>query len=405
MAYANFFGILHNKIMGACIVLFSYHSRELRPVLVGRGGIEEVVMAFFSKLKKMMNPFPSARTIEKDGSGKIEPGERVRGRPKVHVLATGGTIAGRLASTGPRYRAGVHGIEALLDAVPALRGLADYTGEQMANIGSQDMDDSLWLKLAYRVNELLDSPDVDGVVITHGTDTLEETACFLDLTVRNPKPAVLVGAVRPVGALGADGGVNLLDAVTVAANPGSTGRGVLVVMHGNLFEARDVAKVSSSALPAFAAPNSGPLGQLIDGRIFYGQRTGLSPKRLVFDVSNLKELPPVGIIYGHAGASAAPVKALVDAGCRGIVSAGVGSGNLHHDVLAALGKASSRGVVVVRASRVPSGLTLRNVEVDDNRYGFVAAGTLNPQKARVLLQLALTQMSKPEDIQKVFDGY
>jgi len=363
------------------------------------------MMTFFGRLKKMMNPFPSAKAAKEEGTDKIEPGEKVRGRPKVHVLATGGTIAGRLVSTGPRYRAGVLGFEALLDAVPALRGLADYSGEQIANIGSQDMDESLWLKLAHRVNELVDNPDVDGIVITHGTDTLEETACFLDLTVRSPKPVVLVGAIRPVGALGADGPVNLLDAVTVAVNPSSAGRGVLVVMHGNLFEARSVTKVSSSALPAFDAPNSGPLGQLIDGRIYFGHRTGLSPKRPVFDVSDLDKLSPVGIVYGYAGASDLPVKALVEAGCRGIVSAGVGNGNLHRDVLAALANAASRDVVVVRASRIPAGLTLRNVEVDDNRFGFVAAGALNPQKARVLLQLALTRTRKPEEIQKMFDGY
>lgn len=362
-------------------------------------------MTFFGRLKKMLNPFSSKQEVREEDTGKIEPGEKVRGRPRIHVLATGGTIAGRLVSTGPRYRAGVLGFEALLDAVPALRGLADYSGEQVANIGSQDMDEHLWLKLAHRVNDLVASPDVDGVVITHGTDTLEETACFLDLTVRSPKPVILVGAVRPVGALGADGPVNLLDAVTVAVNPSSTGRGVLAVMHGSLFEARDVTKVSSSALPAFAAPNSGPLGQVIDGRIYYGHRTGLSPKRPGFDVSRLDKLPPVGIIYGYAGASPLLVKALVDAGCRGIVSAGVGSGNLHRDVLDALASASGRGVVVVRASRISSGLTLRNVEVDDNRFGFVAAGTLNPQKARVLLQLALTKMRKPEEIQKVFDSY
>jgi len=363
------------------------------------------MMTFFGRLKKMLNPFPSTRVAGEEDTGKVEPGERVRGRPKVHVLATGGTIAGRLVSTGPRYRAGVLGFEALLDAVPALRGLADYSGEQVANIGSQDMDEALWLKLAQRVNELVADPEVDGVVITHGTDTLEETACFLDLTVRSPKPVVLVGAIRPAGALGADGPVNLLDAVIVAVNPDSAGRGVLVVMHGNLFEARDVTKVSSSALPAFAAPNSGPLGQLIDGKIYFGHRTGLSQKRPVFDVSRLDKLPPVGIIYGHAGASAFPVKAMVDAGCRGIVSAGVGNGNLHRDVLTALGNASGQGVVVVRASRVPAGLTLRNVEVDDNRFGFVAAGALNPQKARVLLQLVMTKTRKPEEIQKIFDGY
>ena len=362
-------------------------------------------MTFFGKLKEMMSSFSPAKSAREEDGGKVEPGEKVRGRSRVHVLATGGTIAGRLVSTGPRYRAGVLGVEALLDAVPALRGLADLTGEQVVNIGSQDMDEAIWLKLAHRVNELVAKPDVDGVVITHGTDTLEETASFLDLTVRSPKPVVLVGAVRPAGALGADGSVNLLDAVTVAANPNSTGRGVLVVMHGVLFEARDVTKVSTSTMQAFAAPNSGPLGQLVDGRIYYGHRTGLSPDRPFFDVSRLDKLPPVGIIYGHAGASALLVKALVDAGCRGIVSAGVGSGNLHRDMLAALADASGRGVIVVRASRVPSGLTLRNVEVDDNRFGFVAAGSLNPQKARVLLQLTLTRVRKPEEVQKVFDDY
>ena len=363
-------------------------------------------MAFFKKLKKMMSIFFPARAAEKEDTRKLEPGEKARGRPKVHVLATGGTIAGRQVSTGPRYRAGVLGIEALMDAVPALRGLADFSSEQVVNIGSQDMDESVWLGLAHRVNDLLAaSSDVDGVVITHGTDTLEETACFLDLTVNSAKPVVLVGAMRPAGALGADGAANLFDAALVAANPDSAGRGVLVVMHGSLFEARDVTKVSTSALSAFAAPNSGPLGQLIDGRIHYGQRTGLSPKRPGFDVSRLDKLPPVGIIYGHAGASALLVKALVGAGCRGIVSAGVGSGNLPHDVLAALADASDRGVVVVRASRVFSGLTLRNVEVDDARFGFVAAGALNPQKARVLLQLALTRTRKPEEIQKIFDDY
>ncbi|MDR2924539.1 MAG: type II asparaginase [Azoarcus sp.] len=362
-------------------------------------------MTFFGKLKKMMG-FSAAQAGRAGETDPIEPSARLlRGRPKVYVLATGGTIAGRLASTGPRYRAGVLGIEALLGAVPALRGLADLSGEQVENIGSQDMDEFVWLKLAHRVNALLADPATDGIVITHGTDTLEETACFLDLTVRSPKPVVLVGAMRPAGSPGADGPTNLLDAVTVAAHPSAAGRGVLVVMHGSLFEARDVAKVSSLSLSAFAAPNAGAVGQLADGRIHYGQRAALSPERLVFDVSGLDRLPAVGIVYGHAGASATPVKALVDAGCRGIVSAGVGSGNVHRDVLAALADASGRGVIVVRASRVAAGLTLRNVEVDDNRFGFVAAGALNPQKARVLLQLALTRTRKAEAIQKMFDEY
>jgi L-asparaginase len=362
-------------------------------------------MAFLDSFKKAFRFFLPRGDVQEEAAGKLEPGEGVRGRPNIHVLATGGTIAGRLVSTGPRYRAGVHGVDMLLDAVPALRSLANVSGEQIANIGSQDMDETVWLKLARRVNELLASREVDGVVITHGTDTLEETACFLDLTVGSGKPVVLVGAVRPAGALGADGPANLFDALTVAVCPDSIGRGVLAVMHGSVFEARDLTKVSTTALQAFAAPNSGPVGQVIDGRVLY--RSGAMPpqERLMFDVSKLENLPLVGIVYGHAGATEWPVRALVKTNFRGIVSAGVGNGNLHHSVLAALGDAAGHGVAVVRASRVASGPSLRDVEVDDARFGFVAAGMLNPQKARVLLQLALTRTKNPEDIQKLFDAY
>jgi L-asparaginase len=373
-------------------------------------------MGYFDRLKKAVSGsvsslFPAQKRENKDAQT-AENIASPRGLPNIHVLATGGTIAGSQADAGPpdvgpHYQAGIHGVEALLGAVPTVRALANISSEQVTNIGSQDMDEEIWLKLAHRVNELLARTDVDGIIITHGTDTLEETAYFLDLTVPSGKPIVLAGAMRPANAVGADGPANLFDAVVVAASPDSAARGVLVAMNGNVFEARDVTKVSTTAVQAFAAPNFGPLGQVHDGRVFYWRRSDRAPARQQpgFDVSGLDKLPAVGIVYGHANAPALPVTALVEAQYRGIVSAGVGNGNLYHKALAALADAASRGIAVVRSSRVAAGPTLRGIELDDARYGFVAAGTLNPQKARVLLQLALTRTQEPAEIQKIFVDY
>lgn len=363
------------------------------------------MMSYFDRLKKMVSALLPA-TASRGG----EPGETdsggVSGLPNIHVLATGGTIAGGRteAGAGTAYTAGALGVEALLAAVPAVRAIANIGHEQIVSIGSQDMDESIWLKLARRVNELLARNDIDGVVITHGTDTLEETAYFLDLTVKSDKPVVLVGAMRPAHAAGTDGPANLFDAIVVASSGDSAARGVLVAMSGNVFEARDITKVSTTASQAFAAPNFGPLGQVHDGRVIYWRRSErASAHRTNFDISGLENLPPVGIVYGHVNAPALLVKALVEAQYQGIVSAGVGNGNVHYKVLGALADAVSRGIAVVRSSRVAAGPTIRGVELDDTRYGFAAAGTLNPQKARVLLQLALTRTRDAGEIQKMFD--
>ncbi|MDR1461689.1 MAG: type II asparaginase [Azoarcus sp.] len=366
-------------------------------------------MGYFGRLKQAVSGFFPAHTREDKNTKTAENTASPRGLPNIHILATGGTIAGRQTGAGPHYQAGEQGIEALIGAVPTMRGLANISSEQVTNIGSQDMDEKTWLKLVHRVNELLTRADVDGIIITHGTDTLEETAYFLDLTVPSGKPVVLVGAMRPANAVGADGPANLFDAVVVASSPDSAARGVLVAMNGNVFEARDVTKVSTTAVQAFAAPNFGPLGQVHDGRVFYWRSSDhradhtSARQHPEFDVSGLDMLPAVGIVYGHANAPALPVTALVEAQYRGIVSAGVGNGNLYHEVLAALADAASRGIAVVRSSRVAAGPTMRGIELDDARYGFVAAGTLNPQKARVLLQLALTRTQEPGEIQKMFD--
>ncbi|AOV96571.1 L-asparaginase 2 [Edwardsiella hoshinae] len=325
--------------------------------------------------------------------------------PNITVLATGGTIAGGGDSaTKSNYTAGKVGVEALVDAVPQLKNIANIKGEQLVNIGSQDMNDQVWLKLAKKINA--ECSKTDGFVITHGTDTMEETAYFLDLTVKCDKPVVLVGAMRPSTAMSADGPFNLYNAVITAADPASANRGVLVAMNDTVLDARDVTKTNTTGVETFKSVNYGPLGYIHNGKIDY-QR---APERkhttqTPFDISKLTSLPKVGIVYNYANASALPVDALVKDGYQGIVSAGVGNGNMYKTVFDALANAAHDGVAVVRSSRVPTGATTQDAEVDDAKYGFIASGTLNPQKARILLQLALTETKNPQQIQQIFNTY
>ena len=325
--------------------------------------------------------------------------------PNVTILATGGTIAGGGDSaTKSNYTAGKVGVESLVDAVPQLKDIANIKGEQVVSIGSQDMNDDVWLKLAKKINA--DCNKTDGFVITHGTDTMEETAYFLDLTVKCDKPVVMVGAMRPSTAMSADGPFNLYNAVVTAADPASAKRGVLVAMNDTVLDGRDVTKTNTTGVQTFQAVNYGPLGYIHNGKVDY-QR---SPERkhttqTPFDVSKLTSLPKVGIVYNYANASDLPAKALLEAGYQGIVSAGVGNGNLYKSIFDTLATAAHNGVAVVRSSRVPSGSTTEDAAIDDVKYGFVASGTLNPQKARVLLQLALTQTKDPKQIQQMFNQY
>ncbi|MGL4667386.1 MAG: L-asparaginase 2 [Saezia sp.] len=327
--------------------------------------------------------------------------------PNIKILATGGTIAGvSQSATNTQYASAKVGVELLIEAVPEITKIANVSGEQVVKIGSQDMSDEVWLTLAKRINALLKQDDVDGIVVTHGTDTMEETAYFLSLTVTSNKPVVLVGAMRPSNAMSADGPMNLYNAVVAASSADSKGRGVLVVMNNVVLDARDVTKTSTTEVQTFVAPNFGPLGHVFNGKVTY-QR---SPERLhtsksEFDVSSLDKLPQVGIVYSYANASDLPVKAFVDAGYQGIVSAGVGNGNMYKSIFAVMEDAAKKGVAVVRSSRVPTGATTRDAEVDDAKYGFIASGSLNPQKSRVLLMLALTKTKDPMKIQSIFDKY
>ena len=328
-------------------------------------------------------------------------------KPNIHILATGGTIAGTGSSaTATNYTAGQVAIGTLLDAVPQLKDIANVTGEQVVRIGSQDMNDEVWLTLAKRINELLASPEVDGIVITHGTDTMEETAYFLNLTVKSNKPVVLVGAMRPSTAISADGPLNLYNAIVTASDQNSKGKGVLVVMNGTILGAESVTKMHTTGVETFQAPISGALGYVLNSHAVYNQAPlKKHTTQSAFDVSELKALPKVGIVYSYSNIEADMVEPMLKNGYKGIVHAGVGNGNIHRNVFPVLEEARKQGILVVRSSRVPTGPSTLDNEVDDARYEFVASQQLNPQKARILLMLALTQTDDWKKIQEFFNEY
>lgn len=324
---------------------------------------------------------------------------------RVHVLGTGGTIAGAQPDPGHYgYTAATLGVEWLLNAVPGLDRLATLSGEQVVNIGSQDMDDGTWLSLARRVNDVLAAPATDAALITHGTDTLEETSYFLSLVTSSDKPVVMVGSMRPATAISADGPANIYNGVAVAADPGAIGRGTLVVLNDEIHYARNAVKTGTANPSAFSSMSRGLAGITSAGRVEWFEREPRTSRRaLRFDVSAFDALPRVDILHAHAGMSVDLIDAAIECGARGIVMAGVGAGNMGARAIERLGRAAASGVVVVRSSRVVSAMVLRNNELDDDRLGFVAAGDLNAPKSRVLLQLALTRTCDPQSIQSMFD--
>jgi L-asparaginase type II len=326
----------------------------------------------------------------------------------VTILATGGTIAGTGATstTTVGYTAATVGVQTLIKAVPELAKVANVTGEQVFQIASENMGNEHWLALAKRVNVLLAQANVDGIVITHGTDTLEETAYFLDLVVKSRKPVVLVGAMRPSTALSADGPINLYNAVLLAGSPEAVGKGVLVAMNDQIHAAREVTKTNTSTLDSFRTPELGLLGYIQGSKpFFYRQSTRKHTVDTEFDVSALQALPQVDIVYGYVNVGPVAVDAFVAAGAKGVIHAGVGDGSLAAKVLPSLKAARAKGVLIVRASRVGQGILARNGEANDDELDFVVADTLNAQKARILLMLALTRTSNSKDIQRMFYTY
>ena len=350
-------------------------------------------------------------------------------KPNVHIIATGGTIAGRAdsASATVGYRAGELTVEQLIASVPGLDKVANLTGEQLCNIDSKDMQEDIWLQLAQCVEKAAARDDVDGVVITHGTDTMEETAYFLQLTLQTVKPVVLTGAMRPATAVSADGPMNLWQAVQVAADPGARGRGVLVVMNSQIDAAEKVTKGNVNALQAFQSPGCGPMGLIVDENIVWQncgvtgavcrntyseaeRGTGLggyetctlSENKQRFSVEKLVQLPKVRIIYGYVGGDDGLfVKAALQDGATGLVYAACGNGSIPEKLTGVLKETVASGVPVVIATRCGGGVVALPEEMTE-KAGFIASGLLNPQKAKILLQLALTETNVSKEIQMFF---
>ena len=307
---------------------------------------------------------------------------------RLTVLATGGTIAGIAGDAiASEYRAGAIGIEAYLEQVGGLGLTAELSGRQIANIDSSDMGPGVWTPLHTAIACALDDPECDGVIVTHGTDTMEETAFLLDLTLPASKPVVVVGAMRAADAVGYDGLRNFANAVRVTGDPQAAGRGVLVVMGDRAFGARDVTKTRTRGSEAFRGFPRESVALVTPSRCeWFGApwRTG-EAARFAYPA----DLPEVVVLYAHAGLSVDIAMRMIGPDVRGVVVAGVGEGNMPSPVRRALADRARAGLTVVRTSRADEGLVDR--ETEDAANGFVAGRALNPQKARILLQLLLAE--------------
>lgn len=332
-------------------------------------------------------------------------------KPRIVILATGGTIAGSAKSaTQASYKPGVISIEQIIATVEDVEKIASLKGIQICNISSQNMELSVWLQLYNNIDSLFANDICDGVVITHGTDTMEETAYFLSLTIKHAKPVVLTGSMRPSTSLSADGPFNLYNAVSVAASPNSKNRGVMIVMNDYIFSADDVTKTNTVNTAAFSCPNYGPLGYIRDGLpVFYRECIMRHTVNSEFDIKGLKTLPQVEIVYCYAFSSSIQIKALIEAKVQGIVIAGVGHGNYNKNIAKEIENGFDKGVVIIRSTRVATGGVDTAAEGYDSRWPVSYIKT--PQKARILLMLSLarriniTEMSSIKDIQRIFKEY
>jgi L-asparaginase len=326
---------------------------------------------------------------------------------RVHVMTGPGTLPRnpknrleflRYATTGETPLTA----KELVDRIPEVAQFARVSVES-DNFLPFDQPEQL-KELGLRITARLQDPDIAGVVFIHGTNTIEETAYFLNLTVRSEKPVVIVGSQRPFSTLSSDGPLNLLNAIRVAADPASRGKGTLVVLNDEINAAREVTKTNTYRVETFQAREVGVLGYADPDRIvYYRAPVRRHTTQSQFDLSQIGAFPKVDILYSYSGDDGDLAKAAVAAGAKGLVIAGTGAGHTQNARKVLKELYDTTGVVVVRSARVGAGRVIR----DDNwqEPGFVAADNLNPQKARILLQLGLTKTSKPDEIQKMFDEY
>ncbi len=319
---------------------------------------------------------------------------------KVVILGTGGTISGKgEAGKTTGYSAGSISVEDIIASVPGIEKLARLEAEQICNVASDNITDKEWLRIAKRINELAEDPEVCGFVITHGTDTMDETAFFLNLTVKTEKPVVITGAMRPATAISADGPMNLYQAVLTAACPEAAGRGVMVVFADRIYGGRDVQKRSTYIVTALDQVEGGLLGVIRDEEIrWYYESCRPHTVKSEFSPEGLEKLPVVRVLYFHVDCDKDMAARLAE-GADGLVIAGAGAGGTSKE----LGKTfASLGIPVVISSRISSGTVTQSAA---ERSGSVAADNLPPQKAAVLLRLALTKTKERDELIRIFRTY
>ena len=330
------------------------------------------------------------------------------GKPNVVILATGGTIAGAGAdvTNSATYQAAKVPVDKLIAGIPQLNEIANVRGEQVFQVASESLRNENLLTLGHRVSELLKRDDVDGVVITHGTDTTEETAYFLNLVIHSDKPIVVVASMRPDTAMSADGTLNLYNAVSVAGNKDSRGRGVLVVMNDEINSGRDVAKTINIRPDAFKSP-WGDLGMIVEGKTYWFRRLDKRhTSNSEFDIDKMTSLPLVEIAYAGGNVNDTAYRAFAQAGAKAIVHAGPGNGSVSGTLVPVLQELRAKGIHIIRSSHVNGGgFVLRNAEQPDDKYDWLVAHDLNPQKARILASVALTRTNDTKELQRIFMQY
>ena len=329
--------------------------------------------------------------------------------PRIHVIGTGGTIAGiglnqldytQYAEVGKKFT-----IEESISRIPEAHTIADLSSENMISVGSPAIGPAEWMDMNKRINTLLDSNSVDGIVVTHGTATLEETAYFLHLTIQNKKPVIVTGAMRPPTSYGTDADLNLLDAIRVAASPNAVGKGVLTILNNEIHSARDVYKANTLRVETFRANELGFLGYAdSDGEVlFYRAPTRKHTVFSDFDVRKLDELPRVDIVYAYAGSDDMLIEAVRKNNSDGLIVSGFGSGTLPPTMMDAAARATRDGIPVVLASRSTAGRTVITPRI--SKLELLVADNLHPQKARILLMVALTITKDRKLLQQMFAEY
>jgi len=328
-------------------------------------------------------------------------------KPNVVILATGGTIAGAGASAvnSATYAAAKVPVDKLIAGLPEIANVANVKGEQVFQIASESFTNDTLMTLGRRVSALVKQADVDGIVVTHGTDTLEETAYFLNLVIHTDKPIIVVGSMRPGTALSADGALNLLNAVTVAASPDAVGKGVLVTMNDEIQSGRDVSKTVNIKTEAFKS-QWGPLGMVVEGKNYWFRApVKRHTWQSEFDIDTITALAPVDIVYSYGNVPSTAFDALAKTNIKALIHGGPGNGSVADRIVPVLKDMRSHGVQIIRSSRVPDGFVLRNAEQPDDQYDWVVAHDLKPQKARILAAVALTKTSDTKELQRIFWQY